>query len=134
MDDMTMAVLLMAGIAFVVAASWQFASRAPFDVIHFLARVVASFIGAAVIAVLLLGLVFVIGMANIAGSGSDMDAYLTTTFWVSIVMAFVIAASRGEDRKPLLLRFIARWIVTWVCVVGAGVLLLLGFCAVIFSV
>ena len=129
-----MFILANLAVALVIAVSWQLTDRKPFDVIEFAARLAMSFIGAAAIAALLLGLVFVIGMANIAGSGSDMGAYLTTSFWISIVIAFVIAASRGEERKPLLLRFIARWIVTWVCVVGAGALLMLGFCAVMFSV
>lgn len=93
-----------------------------------------SFIAAAVMAALLYGLVFVLGMANIGGSGSAMDGALKAFFWISIVAAFVVAASRGEDRKPVLLRFVARWIVAWVAVVGAGILLLLGFCAVMISV
>jgi hypothetical protein len=134
MDDMTLVTLVMAGIAFVVAVSWQLAGRKPFDAIEFAARLVASFIGAAVMAVLLYGMVFVIGMANIAGSGRHMDAYLKASFWISIVIAFAIAMTRGEDRKTSPLRFIASWIMAWVCVVGAGILLLLGFCAVMFSV
>ena len=129
-----MAMLVMAGVALVIAVSWQLAGRRPFDAIEFAARFAVSFIGAAVMTALLYGLVFVIGLSNIAGSGSNMDAYLTAFFWMSIVIAFVIAASRGQERKPLLLRFIARWIVTWVGVVGAGMLLMLGFCAAMFSV
>jgi hypothetical protein len=134
MSDMTVVTLVMAGVALIVAVSWQLACRQPFDVIDFIARLAASFIGAAVMAALLYGLVFVIGMANIAGSGADMDDYLKTSFWFSIGIAFVIAASHREQRKPLLLRFIARWIVAWVCVVGAGILLLLGVCGVLMSV
>jgi hypothetical protein len=134
MDDMTVGALVMAGVAFVIAVSWQFAGRRPFDAIEFAARFAVFFIGAAVMTALLYGLVFVIGMSNIAGSGFNMGAYLKAFFWLSIGIAFVIAASRSEERRPLLLRFIARWIVTWVCVVGAGMLLMLGFCAAMFSV
>ena len=129
-----MIALAMSGFALVIAMSWQLACRQPFDVIDFLARLAASFIGAAVMAALLYGLVFTIGMANIAGSGSNMDAYLKTSFWISIVIAFAISMTRSEERKTSLLRFLARWILAWVCVVGAGILLLLGFCAVMMSV
>ena len=129
-----MIALAMSGFALVIAMSWQLTCRQPFDVIDFLARLAASFIGAAVMAALLYGLVFTIGMANIAGSGSNMDAYLKTSFWISIVIAFAISMTRSEGRKTSLLRFLASWIVAWVCVVGAGILLLLGFCAVMISV
>lgn len=134
MDDMTVVALVMAVVALVIAASWQLAGRTPFDAIEFAARLAVSFIGAAVMAALLYGLLFVIGLSNIAGSGSDMGFYLKTFFWMSVGIAFVMAISPGEDRKPMLLRFIARWIWAWVRVVGAGILLTLGFCAVVFSV
>jgi hypothetical protein len=134
MDDMTIATLVMASLALVVAVSWQLASRQPFDAVDFIARIGASFVLTVIMAALLYGLVFMIGMANIAGSGSNMDAYLKTSFWISIVVAFAIAMARSDDRKTSLLRFLASWIVAWVCVVGAGILLLLGFCAVMMSV
>lgn len=134
MSDMTMVMLAMAGGALVIAVSWQLAGRKPFDAITFAARLAVSFFGTAMMAVLLYGLVFAIGLSNVAGSGSHMDAYLTTSFWASIVIAFAIAMSRGEDRKQTFFRFIAEWILAWVCVVGAGILLLLGFCAVMMSV
>lgn len=115
MDDMTVATLAMAGVALAIAVSWQLAGRQPFDAIEFAARLAVSFIGAGVMAALLYGLVFVIGLS--AGSGSDMESYLHAFFWMSIALAFVMAISPGEDRKPLLLRFIARWIHAWVRVV-----------------
>jgi len=34
----------------------------------------------------------------------------------------------------ILPRFVARWIWAWVRIVGVGILLTLGFCAVMFSV
>jgi hypothetical protein len=94
MSDMAMVMLAMAGVALVIAACWQLTCRAPFDAIDFLARLAASFIGAAVLAALLYGLVFTIGMANIAGGRIDLDGYLKAFFWISIVAAFAIAASR----------------------------------------
>lgn len=131
---MTVVTPVMAGVALVIAVSWQLASRQPFDAIEFAARLAASFIGAAVMAALLYALVFVIGLSNIAGSGSNMNAYLKAFFWASIVIAFAVVMARGEERKTSPLRFIASWIMAWVCVVGAGILLLLGFCAVMMSV
>jgi hypothetical protein len=134
MNDMMIVALVMAGVALAIAASWQLASRQPFDAIHFVARVVASFVASVVMAVLLYGLVFVIGLSNIAGSQSNLFGFLTVCFWLSIGIAFVLAISPGEDRKTFLLRFIARWIWAWARVVGAGILLALGFCAVLSSV
>ena len=133
MDEMTVAMLAMAGIALVIAASWQLASRQPFDAIHFIARIVASFAASVVMAILFYGLVFIFGLSNIAGSQSNLFSFLTVCFWLSIGVAFVLAIS-PEDRKPFLLRFIARWVWAWARVVGVGILLTLGFCMVMSSV
>jgi hypothetical protein len=46
----------------------------------------------------------------------------------------VMAISPGEDRKPAVLRFIARWIWAWVRVASVGILLTLGFCIVMSSI
>jgi hypothetical protein len=111
MNDMTVVMLAIAGVALVIASSWQLAGRQPFDAIHFIARVVASFVASVVMAILFYGLVFVIGLS---GSQSNLSGFLTVCLWLSIDIAFVLAISPGEDRKPLLLRFIAKWIWAWV--------------------
>ncbi len=99
MDDMTAVALAMAGIALVVAASWQFAGRQPFDAIHFVARLVASFVAIVVLAALLYGLAFVIGLSNVGGGASDLGISLRTFGWLSVGIAFVIAISPAKTES-----------------------------------
>ena len=130
---MTVATLVLAGLALVIAASWQLAGREPFDVVQFFGRLAASFVLATVMAALLFGLVFVIGLSNLGGGGSDMDMALHASVWLSVGIALVMAISPGDDRKPVVLRFVARWIWAWVRVASVGILLALGLCTAAFA-
>jgi hypothetical protein len=134
MSEMTVVTLVLVGVALIIAASWQLAGRAPFDAIQFVARIVASFVLAAVMVALFYGLVFVIGLSNIGGINAHMGMVLHTSLWMSIGIAFVMAISPGDDRRPVVLRFIARWVLAWVRVASVGILLTLGFCTVMSSI
>ena len=134
MSEMTVVTLVLVGVALIIAASWQLAGREPFDVVQFFGRLVASFVLAAVMVALFYGLMFVIGLSNIGGINAHMGMVLHTSLWMSIGIAFVMAISPGDDRRPVVLRFIARWVLAWVRVASVGILLTLGFCTVMSSI
>jgi hypothetical protein len=52
---------------------------------------------------------------------------------VTFVIAIVIASAGDRDRTGSFGRFIGRFIVAWILVIGAGFLLLLGICAVMIG-